>query len=224
MLATSVTTASRGQRRPTTGRRGRRAGRGRPSPARRARRGRRRRSPPGRRPRPGRSPRRRRPLPGPVPDGLHATSAQPVASGEARRARATDPEIRPKPRKAIRTGADRVARSVLPAGVVGRRGRRRPATAASMRAAIALPPLRLALGRAGVVRRVLAAEHLPALVVAPLVAQVGAAARTAPLLGEERLERGRGVDLPAAGPARKAWHLDLRQSGQRGLDLLSGYS
>ena len=52
------------------------------------------------------------------------------------------------------------------------------------------------------------------LVVAPLVVQERPAARAAPLLGEQRLERRHGVDLATAGPARELRHPRIVADGQ----------
>src|SRR6185369_7420571 len=69
------------------------------------------------------------------------------------------------------------------------------------------PPILIAtlgrLGRAGVVRRVLASRVLAPLEIAPIVVQKRPAPRTAPLLGEERFDRRDRVDLSAARPARE---------------------
>ena len=131
VLATSVTTASGRERRRATARRGRRAASGSPSPAPPGRRGRRPRSPPpaigGDRVDDPVRERPRRAAPGRASTRRRASAL--VRRLDARRARAIDPPMRPKPRKAMCTVPGIAAgpgRSVDPAGVVaaGRRRRR----------------------------------------------------------------------------------------------------
>ena len=83
-------------------------------------------------------------------------------------------------------------------------------------------PRRSASGSGGtrIVGRVLAAIRQAPLVVTPLVVEQGPAPRTAPFLGEQRIERDRRVDLPTARATGQLGHLDHRERGQRGLDLL----
>ena len=142
---------------------------------------------------------------GPSPDGDHAAIGQPAGSRRgADGARDRTPD-QAEAEEGDLHGADRGAVSPssrrCPTTRAASAGRR-PGVDAVRRSPS--PPLRHALRRARVVRRVLAPDRLALLAVASLVAQGGAAARTAPLLGEERLERRDRVDLPAAGPARES--------------------
>jgi len=97
-------------------------------------------------------------------------------------------------------------------------GRRHPAWSAtrlasgSVRRLAAARPPAVSLAafdparRPGIVGGILPTILLPALVLPSFGIQEGAAARTTPLLGEERTERRNRVDLAAAGPAREARH------------------
>ena len=79
--------------------------------------------------------------------------------------------------------------------------------------------------RPGIVARVLAPVHQAPVVVAPLVVEERAAARTAALLGEEGLELRDGVDLAAAGATGESRHVRSGGSEARAASTFSsGYS
>ena len=232
VLATSVMTASGAEGRATTARRGRRAARGTPSRGRRGRRG----------PRP-----RSRlgdvgcgAVEHAVGDGRRGTGARraprderparPTRATRGGRARPTPRSARSRGRRSAR-GRPQRGQSFQPA--LPRRGRSSGRRRGAMRAAVAHPPLRTPSGGPGSSGGFWRRIDLAPLVVAPLVVEVGAAARAAPLLGEERLERRDGVDLPAAGPAgelaasRPSWQCGCGSDGRQpasGLTASSGYS
>jgi hypothetical protein len=95
-------------------------------------------------------------------------------------------------------------------------------TAPAVGPAFGQPPLARFPGWTRVEWRVLAADQRPAFELAPVVTEIRAAPGTAPLLREQRVERGDRVDLSTARPTGELWHpgarSDLRQAGQRSLD------
>ena len=163
---------------------------------------------------------------GPPPVGLHARPG-PGRCGSARAARAIDPPISPKPRKRDAHAAHgrrrRPDQSTQP-GRCRRRsaGRTATASAATRRSverrsasARADPGSSGGFWRRFVRRRSVSRRSS---------SRIGAAARAAPLLGEQRLERRRRCRSGGRTRDRRAWASAIDQTrgqrGQRGLDLL----
>ena len=173
--------------------------RGRPEPVPRARPGPRREAPRPVSPRPARS--SRPPMPG---TGPHPTVTRPPSSSRPRPgspARPARSNRRSARSRGMRCAYPRVSQSPpRPCAGAPQRG------AAPPLASLAFAPLSVVGRRARVIGRVGPAQLLPAVERPPLVAQVGAAARTATLLGEQRLDRSDGVELPAARPAGELGH------------------
>ena len=141
-------------------------------------------------------------------------------------ARAIEPAIRPKPMNPTcmvasiaaagwGRSSDRSAnrpsrrRRVASAGArrcpVRRVARPPPSTTGSPRPRVG-PPFAVIRGRARIVRRVLGPMLLPPFRLATIVPEPRAAARAAPLLGEQRCQRRHRVDLAPARPARQSGH------------------
>src|SRR4051812_25034356 len=125
-----------------------------------------------------------------------------------------EPPMSPSPRNAIRSGRARAAarRFAAPPPTGGLAG---CAASADVRSAVILaplpdPPVRpapLAVRRSRAVGGILPTVVEPAVAAcSPIRLEPGAAPRAAALLGEQRLERRGGVDLPTAGPADDRRH------------------
>ena len=137
----------------------------------------------------------------PRPVGLHAL----IASIPARRcptARAIDPPIRPTPTIARRN----LPALVDPAGRAAGRDRGAHPVLAPRSPAAGRNPLLSGRRRARLVGRVQPAGHEAALTGPAILVEVGPAADAAALLGKERLEGRRGIDLSSTGAARKSRH------------------